>query len=91
MNTITDPLDDAVLAAYVDNEIDTVQRQQVMRAMGHDAELREKVFMMQEMNRLLRAAYSPAESSTFWNIYPHSDDGPLELDGAACSCSEKPL
>jgi anti-sigma factor RsiW len=52
---MTDQLDDAILAAYVDGELSSDQLAEVEKALIHDPQARRKVTRMREVKALLRS------------------------------------
>ena len=54
---MTAPIDDAILSAYVDGELDDARCREVEALMQHDLAVREKVQLLQEVTLMLQEAY----------------------------------
>ncbi len=59
MNSL--PIDDALLAAYVDGELDPITRRRVDDLLEQNAAVRDRVAMFRRSRDLLRSAFSEAE------------------------------
>ena len=56
--------EDILLFAYVDGELDEDQRRLVEELLAHDPDVRQRVELMRELNRLLKAAYQEDSDET---------------------------
>ena len=59
MNSL--PIDDALLVAYVDGELDPITRRRVDNLLEQNAAVRDRVAMFRRSGELLRSAFSEAE------------------------------
>lgn len=74
-----DRLDEQVLGAFVDGQLDTEHSETVIRAMDEDAAVRERVYRLRRSKDLMRLAFATATPVDSTNSHPVRTPFPARL------------